>query len=151
MPPGSELLGDAAWGQLLSWHDQALRSLFAEHGGEEVKQIGDGFFVAFERPAPAFDCAVAIQRTLAKHRQEHGFAPQVRIGIHEAEATRTGADYEGRGVHEAARIGALAVGGEILASTRTIGPLDRLRVSEPRMVTLKGFSEPCEVVAVSWE
>ena len=51
-----------------------------------------------------------IQRTLADHRRAHGFAPQVRIGVHAAEATRAAGDYEGAGVHAAARIGALARG-----------------------------------------
>jgi class 3 adenylate cyclase len=94
---------------------------------------------------------VAIQRALAAHRQDHGFAPQVRIGVHEAEATRKGADYEGRGVHEAARIGALANSGEVVASLRTIGRLRRFRTSESRTVTLRGISEPFEVVALDWQ
>jgi class 3 adenylate cyclase len=46
-------LGDEAWDHLLRWHDHTLRSLFARHGGEEVNRIGDGFFVAFDRPEPA--------------------------------------------------------------------------------------------------
>src|SRR5206468_3254058 len=81
-----------------------LRSAFAHHRGEEVNSTGDGFFVAFERALDGLDCAVDIQRRLARHRREHGFAPRVRIGLHTAEATREGRDYRGRGVHVAARI-----------------------------------------------
>ena len=99
------LIGDEAWGELLKWHDRDLRSAFANHRGEEVKHTGDGFFVAFERASDALDCAVDIQRRLARHRREQGFAPTVRIGLHTAEATRQGRDYSGRGVHVAARIG----------------------------------------------
>jgi class 3 adenylate cyclase len=145
-----EMLGDEAWGHLLRWHDQVLRSLFAQHRGEEVKQIGDGFFVAFERPAPALECAVAIQRALARHRLRHGFAPQVRIGLHEADATKKGGDYEGKGVHEAARIGALAEGGKILSSRATVARLRRFPVSDPVRVSLKGISQPVEVVSIDW-
>jgi class 3 adenylate cyclase len=85
-----ELLGDDSWEHLLTWHDQTLRSSFTAHGGEEIKQGGDGFFVAFPTPSAALDCAVDIQRSLSQHRRHHGFSPQVRIGLHEAEATKRG-------------------------------------------------------------
>ncbi len=145
-----EALGDEAWDHLLRWHDQTLRSLFAGHHGEEVNRIGDGFFVAFERTADGVRCAVEIQHVLERHRVDHGFAPRVRIGLHQAETTRQGADYQGRGVHEAARIAALAEGGEILASRRSVASLSDLPLSAPRSVTLKGISEPVEVVSITW-
>ncbi len=146
-----EAIGDEAWENLLHWHDQTLRSLFGEHKGEEVKHAGDGFFVAFPDAAGAVECAAAIQRTLADHRREHGFAVQVRIGLHAAEATRRGRDYGGKGVHKAARIAALAEGGEILASQATLaGDAVRYSLLEPRLVSLKGISEPVPVVAIEW-
>jgi class 3 adenylate cyclase len=36
------VIGDEAWENLLAWHDQALRSLFASHGGEVAHHTGDG-------------------------------------------------------------------------------------------------------------
>ena len=143
-----EALGDEAWDSLLRWHDQTLRSLFVAHQGEEVVTTGDGFFVGFDSPEAAIGCAVAIQRTLAEHRQAHGFAPQVRIGVHASDATQVGRDFHGKGVHEAARIAALAKGSEILTSKQTA--VSRFSVSEPRTVTLKGISEPFEIVVVDW-
>lgn len=143
-----EVLGDEAWEALLRWHDKTLRSLFAAHRGEEVVTTGDGFFVGFDSPDTALECAVAIQRTLAEHRQSHGFAPQVRIGVHASDATQVGRDFKGKGVHEAARIAALAEGGEILASKQTAAGYPS--VSEPRSVILKGISEPVEVVSINW-
>ena len=85
-----EAIGDQAWADVVRWHDQALRALIQEHGGEEVDHAGDGFFVAFPDARNAVDCACAIQRRLAAHRREHGFAPPVRIGVHAAVATRVG-------------------------------------------------------------
>jgi len=145
-----ETLGDEAWDHLLRWHDQTLRSLFAGHHGEEVNRIGDGFFVAFERAEDGVRCAMEIQRVLEHHRVDQGFAPRVRIGLHEAEATREGADYQGRGVHEAARIAALAEGGEILASRTVTQNVPDLVMSAPRSATLKGLSKPVEVVSIAW-
>ena len=144
-----EALGDAAWENVLAWHDSTMRELFAANCGQEVKQVGDGFFVAFDHPGEAVECAIAIQKRLVQHRSESGFAPQVRIGLHSTEATRKGDDYAGMGVHTAARIGALANGGEVLASRDVIeaaGP--RFPVSGFRAVELKGVSEPIDVASI---
>ncbi|MPZ73010.1 MAG: hypothetical protein GEU74_07230 [Nitriliruptorales bacterium] len=144
-----EALGDEAWEDLIGWHDQTLRALVAEHHGEVVKHAGDGFHVTFDEPADGIECAAAIQRRLGEHRKEHGFAPQVRIGVHRTEATRMGPDYAGLGVHVAARVGALAAGGEILVTTEVLAEAPtRFPVSEPRAVALKGVAETVDVVSV---
>ena len=145
-----EALGDEAWTDLLRWHDEALREIFAAHRGEEIHATGDGFFVGFDSPESALACAVAIQRRLADQRRQHGFAPRVRIGLHASEAAQVGKDFHGKGVHEAARIAALADGGEILASKATVGADSGYSVSEERTVTLRGIAEPMQVVAVDW-
>jgi class 3 adenylate cyclase len=106
--------------------------------------------VAFADPSSAVECAVAIQRRLKEHRREHGFAPQVRIGLHATKALRTGGGYKGQGVHEAARLGALAQGGEIVVSRETLGDVPRHRLSESREINLKGVSKPIEVVTIDW-
>ena len=76
----------------------------------------------------------------------------MRIGVHASDATqvatRVGRDFHGKGVHEAARIAALAEGNEILTSRQTM--VAPFAASEPRAVTLKGISEPIEVVSVQW-
>jgi len=144
-----EALGDDAWENLLRWHDQMLRSMFAAHQGEEVVATGDGFFVGFDTPDAAVACAVAIQRGLADHRQQHGFAPQVRVGLHASDATQVGGNFRGKGVHEAARIASRADGGEILASSDTVAGT-RFSSSNARSMDLKGISEPVTVVTVDW-
>ncbi len=146
-----EAIGDEAWLDLVRWHDQTLRALFAEDGGDEVDHAGDGFFIAFDEPAAAIHCAVAIQGTLADHRRIHGFAPQVRIGVHAAVASRSGGAYRGKGVHEAARIAAAAEAGEILASRASLETLpSQFSASPPRAMRLRGISQPVEVVTIDW-
>jgi class 3 adenylate cyclase len=145
-----EAIGDAAWSDLVRWHDETLRALFAEHGGEEVDHAGDGFFVAFGGTTDALDCAVAIQRKLAGHRRSHGFAPEIRIGIHAADVNRSGTGYKGKGVHAASRIAGLAGGGEIVVSMQTLGGSSRYPTSHPRSVTLRGIAAPTEVVSIDW-
>jgi class 3 adenylate cyclase len=147
----TELLGDDAWNALIRSHDDTLRSIVAEHGGVEIKTICDGLFAAFPDVDPALDAAIAIQRRLADQRRAQGFAPSVRIGLHRAEVTARGLDLVGGEVNQAARIGAAARGGEILASTSTLGAARRRSPhGEVRSVALKGLAEPVEVAAVDW-
>lgn len=146
-----EAIGDNAWADVVRWHDQALRALIQQHGGEEVDHAGDGFFVAFPDARNAVDCACAIQRRLAAHRREHGFAPRVRIGVHAAVATRVGGGYRGSGVHQAARIAARAGADEVLATASTASLLSAGVIrSDPRPLTLKGIARPVEVVTIEW-
>jgi class 3 adenylate cyclase len=146
------LIGDGAWQRLLDWHDRELRASIAMHEGEEVRHTGDGFFVAFESARRALDAAVDIQRRLADHRLEHGFSPTIRIGIHEAEATRQHGDYVGQGIHVSARIGDLGAGDQIVASealTRAAGTIP-YQLSHIRDVELKGVKDPVTVMDVEW-
>ena len=147
----AELLGDEAWNGLLRWHDEAVRTIASEHGGSEVKRTGDGFFLTFSDADRAIEAATAVQRRLADHRRDHGFAPGVRIGVHAAEATRSGSDYIGIGVNQAARIGALAGAGEVLVSAETLSAAGRaFPEAGRRTVELKGITGPVEMVSISW-
>lgn len=141
-------LGDEAWIDLLRGHDAALRQCFARHQGLEVHQKGggDGFFVAFPSPRAGLDCSLDIQQAM---REWGGHPLAVRIGVHWATVTRAEGDFSGRGVHEAARIAALARGGEILASTATVAAAgERYRTGEVREVTLRGLPGTAWVAAV---
>jgi class 3 adenylate cyclase len=145
------VIGDDAWQDVIRWHDDALRAIIAEHRGEEIRHQGDGLVVSFADPGPALEAAIAIQRRLAEHRRTHGFAPPVRIGVHQTAATQRGLDYAGVGVHEAARVGALAGGGEILVTRATLDASKQtFATSGARTVELKGIAEPVEVLSVSW-
>jgi len=140
-----EALGQEKWKKLLDRHDALLTGAIEEHGGDVIKHTGDGLFAAFDSSAAAVEASVQIQRAL-----EDEFVT-VRIGIHSGEALERGNDYTGRGVNVAARIGALAGGGEILVSTETLdGTAVAHPVSAPRAVDLKGFAEPVPIAAVDW-
>jgi class 3 adenylate cyclase len=143
------VIGDEAWADVLRWHDQTLGTLFGTHRGEEVDHAGDGFLVVFPQVNDALECAIEIQRKLAEHRRSHGFAPQLRIGVHSDVATYSGRHYSGRGVHKAARIASLADGGEIIATRDVVQ--GRPFVGEPQIVHLKGIDEPVEVVRLAWK
>lgn len=144
-----DVIGDLAWSALRAWHDATLRRLFEAHGGVEVDHAGDGFFVTFPSPAPAVTCAVAIQRTLAEHRETTGFAPGVRIGLHHGEALSTGTGWAGRDVHVASRLMARAGAGEIVASAATLTAA-RIWSADAEPVSLPGLAGIVAVALVSW-
>lgn len=79
-----------------------------------------------------------------------GLPLSVRIGLHTAEANRRGGDYSGIGVHTAARVAALAGGGEILATEETLGDAGDAGATDAREVTLKGLTAPVSVASVTW-
>ncbi len=144
-------MGDDRWSEVLRWHDSTLRRLFDRYHGQEIKQRGggDGFFVAFTSAESALECAIAIQQAMGEDAGDGRPPIRVRVGAHEAEATRSFDDYGGRGVHEAARIAALASGGEVLASVRTLESAgSRHPATEPRSAVLKGLAEPVDVASL---
>jgi class 3 adenylate cyclase len=108
--------------------------------------------VSFDHAGDAVEAAVTIQRRLAAHRREHGFAPSVRIGAHTDEATLDGSDYRGRGVHLASRVGSAAAGDEIVLSAAALEAADQIRhpISEARSVELKGIEGQVELYTVIW-
>jgi class 3 adenylate cyclase len=146
----AEALGDEAWERLLQRHDDIIREQAGRTGGMVVNSTGDGFFIAFDSARQAVDCAIGIQRALVAHREKSGFAPPVRIGLHSAEASQRGGDYSGIGVHLAARVAALADGGEIVATTETLVEAGDVEASDPREASLRGVTAPVAVASVSW-
>lgn len=145
-------VGDEAWLGLVDWHDRILRALIARHHGEEIDHAGDGFFIAFPDATDAIDCALDIQRKLAEHRREHGYAPSIRIGLHVGPAVRVANGYKGHAVHVAARIGALADGDEILASLDVLEAADGgYAHTPPRDVELRGVSGLVKVARILLE
>jgi class 3 adenylate cyclase len=144
-------MGDEQWAAVLRSHDRTIRDLLARHNGHEVKQRGggDGFFAVFELAGDAIACAVAIQCALAEQR-ERAFAPEIRIGVHEADALLSANDYAGLGVHAAARIAAHAGAGCILTSAATATSAGAHAVTPARDVAFKGLSDRVAVQDVMW-
>jgi pimeloyl-ACP methyl ester carboxylesterase/plasmid stabilization system protein ParE len=104
-------LGDTRWRELLSAHQTAVRRELTRFRGREVKTFGDGFLATFDGPARAIRCGQAI----ADAARSLGL--EVRIGLHSGEVEQIGNDVGGIAVHIAARVGALATPGEVLASS----------------------------------
>ena len=88
------------------------------HQGRVVKSLGDGLMLEFSSTPNAARAAAAIHQAAAQEVRDGGRdAPiQLRVGIHQAEATKDEFDLYGRGVNLAARIATLAGPGETVVS-----------------------------------
>ncbi len=107
------------YAELLSEHHRILRSAFVAHGGSEVDNQGDSFFVAFQTAKDAVAAAVDAQRDLFAQVWPAGAEVRVRMGLHTGEPRRGVDRYVGIGVHRAARIGVAGHGGQVLLSSTT--------------------------------
>ena len=109
------------YGEVLATHQRLLRDAFAAHGGHEIDTAGDGFFVAFRRARDGVAAAAEAQRALAVQTWPPGVRVGVRMGLHSGEPAVGEERYVGLGVHRAARVGAIAHGGQVLLSSATRG------------------------------
>jgi len=149
---------DALALELLGEHREILRPLFAQFGGQEIKTIGDAFMVEFSSALDAANCAVEIQRTLAKRNHDVATDRQIelRIGIHIGDVTRRDGDVYGDGVNIASRIQPLAPPGGICISQdvdRQIRNAFTPRLEKLRPTELKNIQLPMDLfrVVLPWE
>ncbi len=84
-------LGDGGWRALLSQHHQAVRAEIVRCEGIEVDTAGDGFFVRFESPARALECARAAREAVKR------LGIEIRAGIHTGECELQGMQADGDG------------------------------------------------------
>jgi class 3 adenylate cyclase len=141
-----ERLGDTGFLRMLAWHDDIVRNTSDEHRGYVVKSQGDGFMLAFPSAAFALRASLVIRDRIADGFE--GLPIRIRAGLHSGEAIRHDDDFYGRTVVIAARIGALALGGEILASDLVYAlarGLGTFTFGLSRTATLKGLDGAFEV------
>jgi class 3 adenylate cyclase len=138
-------LGDQRWRDLLDQHNAVIRREIAHFRGREIKTMGDGFLATFDGPARAVRCAHAI----ADGMRPLGLA--IRAGVHTGEVEFKGGDVGGIAVNIAARVAALATGGQILVS-RTVRDLvagSGLVFNDRGTHVLKGIPEELRLYAVA--
>jgi TolB-like protein len=144
--------------ELLEEHRELLRKIFAEFNGTEIKTIGDGFLVEFNSALEAAQCAIAIQRALAKRNADAAAERQiqVRIGVHIGDVIHRGGDVYGDGVNIASRIEQLAGAGGICVSMdveRQIRNAVETRFEKLAPTELKNISVPMDLfrIVLPWE
>jgi predicted ATPase/class 3 adenylate cyclase len=111
-------LGDA-YTAILNDHHRIIRDALNDHEGREVDTAGDGFFCVFDSPRSGISSVIEMQRGFASHAWPAGEEVRVRMGLHTGEATIAPTGIVGLDVHKAARIAAVAYGGQVLVSEAT--------------------------------
>jgi DNA-binding NarL/FixJ family response regulator/class 3 adenylate cyclase len=150
--PLLERFGEERYAALIGDYEARLDAACAEHGGRREASAGDGHLLAFGSVRAALRCTVALQRELAG--AELPF--RVRAGVHCGELDRRDGELRGRALVKAARICALARGGEILASSvvRELADLDAAEgdiwFDDGTEVELRGLRGRHPVVPVRW-
>ncbi len=104
----------------LARHDEVIGGAIVAHGGHVVKTTGDGFHAAFATAADALDAALDLQQELAAEPWAATGPLLVRVGLHTGETQERDGDYYGTAVNRAARVMAVAHGGQILCSRATV-------------------------------
>jgi len=94
-----------------------IRSALVAHGGKEISTQGDGFFAVFSSASACVAASIEMQRAFAVHAWPAGTRVRVRMGVHCGEASETSTTgLVGFGIHRAARVAAVAHGGQVLLS-----------------------------------
>jgi tetratricopeptide (TPR) repeat protein len=141
-------LGDERAETLRRTHFRILRDAVADHGGHEVKTMGDGIMVVFASAVDAVRCGAAIQRA-TNHK-----GVEVRVGLHVGEPIREEGDYFGTPVVVARRLCDAAAGGQILTSDLVhalVGTRGEFSFHDAGFLALKGITEPVAAWEVAWE
>src|SRR5436190_986952 len=146
-------IGRDRYGELLERHRTLLREAWAAHDGAEQGTEGDSFFVVFPEASSAVEAAVAGQRALLAEPWPEDARIRVRMGLHSGAAEQAGESLVGLSINRAARIAAVAHGGQVLASALTRDlladhPIDGVRLVDLGEHRLKDLSAPVRIVEV---
>ena len=147
-------LGDEEGERLRRAHFGLLREAAALHGGEEVKNLGDGLMVAFVSAVDAVACAITIQQVVHRARGSGEPAFAVRIGLNVGEPIRDEGDYFGTPVVIAKRLCDAGAPGQILASELVralVGTRGGFAYRALEAIALKGVAAPVPACEVVWE
>jgi len=142
-------LGDQRGRAVLREHERITRELLKDHGGAEVKTMGDGFMASFASVTKAMDCAIALQRAFAAHEGE---PLHVRVGLNAGEPIEEDGDLFGSTVIMAARVAAKAGPDEIFIPE----PIHHLLTGKTYVYAdrgetmLKGFEDAVRLYEVRW-
>lgn len=105
------------------------KTIVSKHGGELIKELGDGVMAIFDSASDAVNAACEIQ--VAVENNEH---LNLRIGLHLSEILCKDGDIFGHGVNIAARIEPTAPAGGVHISQEVYSNLHNLKTFETKFV-----------------
>jgi class 3 adenylate cyclase/tetratricopeptide (TPR) repeat protein len=146
--------GDEAAAELADRFGLVTRAVVEEHGGSVVELRGDEALCAFDSARQALRAALALQEQSQHDGADGGLPLGVGIGLDAGEIVPVQGGYRGRALNLAARLCALAGGGEVLISESVChlaGAMEGIVSVDRGSVALKGLPEPVPVIQISRE
>ena len=150
----ADRLGDAAAQEVRRQHNDIVRAALATDAGNEIKHTGDGIMASFATASSALDAAIAIQRGVAAHKEEHPDSPlAVYVGLNAGEPIAEDDDLFGTSINLAARICDRAEAGQILAANvvRELAAGKQFLFADLGETELRGFKDPVKLWELRWE
>ena len=146
-------LGDVDFDELRRRHDAVLAAAVEASGGHLVKLMGDGVLAVFSGAVDALDAAVAMQQAIEHLNRSLATPLDLAVGVSAGDVAIEGDDVHGTPVVEAARLCAVARGGQILGAdvVRVLAGSRGAHRFEPLGdLSLKGLPDPVRTFDVSW-
>ena len=143
----TEAHGDEQAVQLVEDFASAVQVELPHVDGEYVKAVGDALMLRVPDPADA----VRLGLWITRHAMGGHEAPSVRVGANHGPAVERSGDYFGATINVAARVSALAAGGELLVTGQTaaLAPdLEGVLYESRGRQALRNVAEPVEIFAV---
>lgn len=143
----TEAHGDEQAVQLVDEFATAVQAELPRVSGEYVKTVGDALMLRVPDPADAVRLGLWITRNAMSGHN----TPSVRVGGNYGSAIERSGDYFGATINIAARVSALAAGGELLITgpTAALAPdLEGVLYESRGRRTLRNVAEPIEIFAV---
>jgi adenylate cyclase len=141
----TEAHGDEQAATLVADFCEAIRAELPA-GAEHVKTIGDAVMLRIPDPGQAIELALKATHGLLRGHE----APAVRAGLHHGTAVERDGDYFGAAVNLAARVSAMATGGEVLVTGTTaalVPDLEGVMYDFRGREVLRNVREPVEIFA----
>jgi class 3 adenylate cyclase len=143
----TEAHGDEQAVQLVAEFAKAVQAELPRVGGECVKTVGDALMLRVPDPGDAVRLGLWITRDAMSGHQ----APSVRVGANHGSAVERDGDYFGATVNVAARVSALAGGGDLLVTGQmaALAPdIEGVLYESRGRQVLRNVAEPVEIFAV---
>jgi len=143
----TEAHGDEQAVELVEEFASTVQTELPAVGGEYVKAVGDALMLRVPDPADAVRLGLWITRDAMSGHQ----APSVRVGANHGTAVERDGDYFGATINVAARVSALAAGGELLVTGQmaALAPdLEGVLYESRGRQVLRNVAEPVEIFAV---
>jgi class 3 adenylate cyclase len=141
--------GDEAAARVAVEVCRAIRALLPDHGGSEVKAMGDGLLARVEDPELAIALGVRIVLEVGGRPD----LPPLRVGMEAGRAVSHDGDWYGATVNVAARICHAARPGEVLVGPSALGAaggyVAGLRFRPRRLRRLKNLPRPLVAYAAA--